>query len=278
MSGAEAGAPSDTRPFRHYTLKHRAIAWVSQNLFDNLVYVSRHGLIKGMKRRGGLGWLPAFMEPAATPEHAFWTNQNFTNCVVYDIGAFHGLLTLLFARTARQVVSYEPNARNRARLLENIRLNNLRNVTIRPFALGAAASVATMVASPLTPGGATLQHDAAEILRSSNAPLVSEEVSVTTLDEDIRDMSLPAPDFIKIDVEGFELSVLQGARETLSRLKPELFIEIHGQTMELKRKNVAAVVDCLNDFGYRDIQHLESAAAIDANNSSLAAQGHLVCH
>ncbi len=111
-----------------------------------------------------------------------------------------------------------------------------------------------------------------------NAPLVSEEVSVTTLDEDIRDMSLPAPDFIKIDVEGFERSVLQGAREALSRHKPEPFIEIHGETMELKRKNVAAVVECLNDFGYRDIQHLESAAAIDASNSSLAAQGHLICH
>jgi len=277
MGGADANAATDTRPFRHYTLKHRAIAWVSQNLFDNFVYTSRHGLIKGMKRRGGLGWLPAFVEPAATPEHAFWTNQNFANRVVYDIGAFHGLLTLLFARTASQVVSYEPNARNRARLLENIRLNDLRNVNVRPFALGAAASVATLVASPLTPGGATLQQDAADMLRNSDAPLVSEEVTVTTLDQDIREMSLPSPHFIKIDVEGFELSVLQGARDTLSQLKPELFIEIHGQTMDLKRKNVATVVECLNDFGYRDILHLESAAAIDASNSSLAAQGHLVC-
>lgn len=274
MSGPEA---SDTRPFRHYTFKHRAIAWISQNLFDDVVYVSRHGLIKGMKRRGGLGWLPAFIEPASTPEHAFWTNRNFTNRVVYDIGAFHGLLTLLFARTARHVVSYEPNARNRSRLLENVRLNDLPNVTVRPVALGAAASVATMVASPLTPGGATLQADAVDVLRNSKTPLVSEEVSVTTLDRDIREISLPAPDFIKIDVEGFELSVLQGARETLSRVKPELFIEIHGQTMELKRQNVAAVVDCLNDLGYRDIQHLESGASIDPSNSALAAQGHLVC-
>ena len=46
-------------PFRHYTLKHRLIAWISMHLFDNLTYTVRHGLLKGMKRKGGLGWVPA---------------------------------------------------------------------------------------------------------------------------------------------------------------------------------------------------------------------------
>jgi FkbM family methyltransferase len=265
------------RPFRHYTTKHRVVAWISQNLFDNITYTSRHGLIKGMRRKGGLGWLPAFMEPAITPEETFWLNHDLKDLVVYDIGAFHGLLTLLFARTCRQVISYEPNTNNHARLSDNLRLNGVENVIVRKVAIGSEVSVATMVASPLTPGGATIEPGAADGLVNSNLRLVSEQVRITTLDDDIREMSLPVPDFIKIDVEGAELPVLAGARETLATHTPQLFLEIHGETMDLKRKNVAAVVGFLNDLGYRDIRHIESGASIHTGNSAGAAQGHLYC-
>ena len=265
----------DNRPFRHYTAKHRVVAWLSQNLFDNITYTSRHGLIKGMKRKGGLGWLPQFMEPAITPEHTFWLNHNLKDLVVYDIGAFHGLLTLLFARTCRQVISYEPNTNNNARLTDNLRLNGVTNVIVRKVGIGSEESVATMVASPLTPGGATIEAGAANGLLSSNLRVVSEQVRITTLDVDIREMSLPTPGFIKIDVEGAEMSVLAGARNTLLTHKPQLFLEIHGETMALKRKNAAAVVAYLNDLGYRDIRHIESGTSIHTDNSAIAAQGHL---
>src|ERR1039458_8631226 len=83
------------RPFDHYTMKHRSVAWISQNVFDNFVYTVRHGLIKGMKRRGGLGWLPEFLTGSSrTMEQSFWMSQNLKNLVMYDIGAFHGLLTM----------------------------------------------------------------------------------------------------------------------------------------------------------------------------------------
>jgi FkbM family methyltransferase len=267
----------ENRPFRHYTAKHRVIAWISQNLFDNITYTSRHGLIKGMKRKGGLGWLPGFMEPPITPEHTFWLNHDLKDLVVYDIGAFHGLLTLLFARSGRQVISYEPNTNNYARLTDNLRLNGVANVVVRKVAIGAEVNVATMVASPLTPGGATIEAGAADSMVHSNVPVVTEQVRITTLDEDIREMSLPAPEFIKIDVEGAELAVLTGARKTLLTHKPQLFLEIHGETMALKRKNVADVVAYLNELEYRDIRHIESGTSIHSGNSAAAAQGHLYC-
>src|SRR5579872_5700296 len=114
----------DDRPFRHYSTKHRMVAWVSQNLFDNVTYTVRHGLLKGMKRRGGLAWIPEWIVGGtASPEQLFWRDVNLRDLIVYDIGAFQGLLTLLFAQQARTVVSYEPNAKNYARLLENLQLN-----------------------------------------------------------------------------------------------------------------------------------------------------------
>ena len=53
--------------FHHYSLKHRAIAWISQNLFRANVYTVGHGLNKGLKRKGGLGFLPEFLAEPSFP-------------------------------------------------------------------------------------------------------------------------------------------------------------------------------------------------------------------
>ena len=267
------------QPFRHYSPAHRAVAWVSQTLFNNVTYTVRHGLNEGMKRKGGLGWLPKFMAGASTrtAEEVFWRKCELGDVIIYDIGAFQGLLTLFFASQARQVVSYEPNSKNHARLLENIRLNHLTNVLVRNVALGAKQETAEMVALPLMSGGASIASNTIKALHSSNLSVVSERITVTTLDDDIRESSLPPPDFIKVDVEGSELALLMGARETLLTYKPKLFIELHGETMNLKRRNVAEIVGYLNELGYTDIRHIESTTAITPANSATAAQGHLFC-
>ena len=62
----------------------------------------------------------------------------------------------------------------------------------------------------------------------------------------------PKPDLMKIDVEGAEGLVLEGARELLSRTKPMLLLELH--PTKLRRNfgtNTAAVVDTIVGHGYR---------------------------
>lgn len=269
---------SGDAPFRHYTTKHRVISWISRNLFDGVTYTVQHGLNRGMRRKGGLGWLPSFLAGSApSAEQVFWEKLDLSGLTIYDIGAFHGLLTMFFARRGRQVVSYEPNTTNHKRLLENIRLNKLQNVTVRKIGLGASAGTATMVTSPLMLGGASIEPQMIAGLRNSNVAPVTEEIPVTTLDEDIRTMTLPPPQFIKIDVEGYEAPVLAGARETLLLHKPALFLEMHGETMNLKIKNVHEIVSLLDGIGYRDIQHIETGSAIGVDNAPVAAEGHLYC-
>jgi hypothetical protein len=70
--------------------------------------------------------VPAFVKTQPSPEETFWQGLSLEGQVVYYAGAFHGLLTLFFARRAGQVISYEPNSRNHARLQENLRLNGFR--------------------------------------------------------------------------------------------------------------------------------------------------------
>lgn len=263
--------------FEHYSRKQRLVAWVSRNLFDGLTYTVRHGLLRGMKRKGGLGWLPdSLLKEEATAESKFWESAPLRGEIVYDIGAFHGMLTLWFARQANQVVSYEPVAQNRARLLENISLNGIQNVTVRDVALGSGAGAAVMRVDPLMPGGSKVVVDE-NGAQGAGSELASGRVRVTTLDRDIEDRGLPAPTFVKIDVEGFELDVLRGAAQTLASARPSLFIEIHGETLAGKQRNAAAVVQFLHEAGYGPIQHIESGTEVSPGKSDIAAQGHLYC-
>jgi FkbM family methyltransferase len=257
---------ADDLPFEHYSLRHRAIAWISQNLFDRCTYTVRHGLIRGMQRKGGLGWMPA---GAPNKEEMFWRDLPLDGLVIYDVGAFHGILTLFFASRGARVVAYEPNEMNHARLIENIRLNNLTNVEVRKLAVGSRARSGTLLYDPSMAGGGSLNPDAA-------AP-VSQTVQITTLDHDIAAASLPAPDLIKIDIEGWELQALEGARATLDAYHPWLFLEMHGETMREKKRKASAIVAFLCDAGYTDILHVESGVAITPGDETVAAEGHLYC-
>lgn len=219
-----------------------------------------------MRRKGGLGWLPA---GGATKEELFWRGLDLTGFVVYDVGAFHGILTLFFASRCAQVISYEPNEANHGRLVENIGLNKLTNVTVRKLGVGAKPGSGTLRYDPAMAGGGTLNPDA--------AAAVSQPVEITTLDQDIASHGLPAPDLIKIDIEGWELEALRGARETLAASRPALFLEMHGETMREKRGKAGEIVAFLVDAGYDNILHVESGAAITPSSSDPAAEGHLYC-
>ena len=249
-----------------YSLKHRVVSWVSRNLFDGITYTVRNGMNKGLRRRGGLGWVP--FEAAVTPESEFWNSLDLRGLTVYDIGAFHGLLTIFFARSARQVVAWEPSSRNRHRLEENVRLNGFTNVTVRPCGLSNEPATARIAFDELAPGTSSLD----EKMQDGGAGKKFETIELRRLDDE---QGLPAADFIKIDVEGFELPVLQGARRTLETTRPRLFLEMHGADAEDKRRRVDAIVAFLWEAGYRDILHVESRTRITPDNSPVAARGHL---
>jgi FkbM family methyltransferase len=268
---------NEDQPFHHYTLQHRITAWVSLRLFDHVTYKVRHGLLKGMTRKGGLGWVPLlFTHHLASREEEFLRNLDLRDKIVYDVGAFHGLVAMFFARQAKTVICYEPNQSNRKRLMENLALNRLTNVLIRPLGAGSASKKATMAFMPLMPGGASLEEKTVAQLKSDPST-VAEEIEITTIDIDRRENELPAPHFIKIDIEGFEIEALKGARNTLLDCRPDLFLEMHGETMREKRRKVDEIVKFLNDAGYRSILHVESGTAITSTNSALAVEGHLFC-
>jgi FkbM family methyltransferase len=165
------------------------------------------------------GWEPHVLR--AVVEHVK------EGAVVYDLGANYGLHTLLFARAAQatgRVFAFEPMPRIRTSLIENISLNEFDTVTVVPLAVSNSVGNERFVVGI---------HDGAGHVKSggrgNQAHAGSEQsidVSVTTLDQFVRD-GHPPPTFIKIDVEGSEGAVLQGASDVLREYRPTLLIELH---------------------------------------------------
>jgi FkbM family methyltransferase len=263
---------------RHYSPTHRVIAWVSQNLFSDVTYTVRHGLLTGLRRRGGLGWVPALLSRGTnTEEHRFFASLDLRGKTVYDVGAFVGLFAMHCARSAMHVVCYEPMEDTRRRLQTNLDLNNFANVQIRPFGLGAEPATLEMAFDPLMPGGASVDAGIAGGIVAGVAASERRTIRITTLDQDAADAALPPPQLIKIDTEGFELQALRGGTNLLRTHRPDLYLEMHGETKAEKLDKVRGIVEFVTELGYSKILHIETGKSITQANAHDAAEGHLFC-
>jgi FkbM family methyltransferase len=142
--------------------------------------------------------------------------------VVVDIGANHGVHTILFGALVGErgkVYAFEPNPTVVAVLRESLALNGWSHVDLRELALSDTKGHSQL---RLTPGPATMSS-LDEGLWLPDAPSVT--VATATLDEELE--GVPRARFFKIDAEGWELHVLAGAKTVFAHSPPEyLSIEI----------------------------------------------------
>ena len=254
----------------------RAVISTLQPFIADRVYTQRYGPAKGLKRRGGLGFLPQLGAPP--PEERFLQTLDLAGKTVYDVGAYEGVFTLFFASRVGpggRLITFEPNPRSCARTMENVRLNGFTNVSVRQLGLGATAMRAMLVFPTDEAARGSLVDNIQDQIRHEKS-VAAVEVEIDSLDHQIA-TGLPEPDFVKIDVEGLERDVLQGMRDTIIRRRPALYIEIHGATPDLKLANVTSVIEFLWAHGYR-VFHVESGRVIEtAHDIPTAIEGHLYC-
>jgi FkbM family methyltransferase len=163
--------------------------------------------------------------------------------VVYDIGAHFGYYTLLSSKLVGdrgRIIAFEPSPGNLARLYRHIELNRRSNVQVLELAVSDHEGTAHFE----TRTGSGVGHLA------DDGPL---EVKLTTLDSLSQ---LPLPQVMKVDVEGAEVGVLNGAKSLFSKCKPVIFLSLHGD--DLKK----TCLEILSGHGYtfQQIEPMEIVA------------------
>jgi FkbM family methyltransferase len=177
--------------------------------------------------------------------------------VFYDIGANLGFFSLLAAHLSGlregRVYAFEAAPDNAEAIRRNAELNLIGNIEV----IGAAVSASS--------GRAQLQvvddQSWSKLAGYGEHPFTVEVIEVETvaIDDLLGRGELPPPDVVKIDVEGAEIAVLQGMRETIDRHRPAIICELHDTHAEF--------VSAMTQHGYRLI-NLEGTMPVEHEGAS----------
>ena len=172
------------------------------------------------------------------------------DAVVLDVGAHAGQFAKLFARMAPEgcVYAFEPSAYARSILGPALRWNGIANVTVVTDGLSDAPGEAVLQ-TPITRKG-QMGYGRAHISAADEPKSVAQTVRLTTLDAFVADQGLSRLDFIKADVEGWELNVLKGGMQTLARFHPALFLEVSDDWLGRAGAAPNDLWDLLTPLGY----------------------------
>jgi FkbM family methyltransferase len=214
-------------------------------------------------RRGGLWWkldlregidFSIFLLGSFEPKMiATYRRMITAGAIVIDIGANIGAHTLPIAARVGQsgrVVAIEPTRYAFERLRAHVHLNPTlaaRIILLQAMLMGnRKAALAEKIESswPLdTPVGAHAEH--------AGVGMATTGAVVRTLDEVVADLDLKSVDFLKLDVDGYEVEVLRGGRDTLRRFSPLIFFEHAPYGVAEKGYDPDEIAEILTGAGYR---------------------------
>ncbi len=178
--------------------------------------------------------------PQYEPETCIIKDKKFDFCI--DIGAHAGTYSILLSRVANRIFAFEPSPRS-FRILKALKLPN---VTTFNIARGDTSGEAEM-SFPRVSGETDYALATLRPLGSNEYESVDRrKVTVSKLDDFEPKIDFSRVDFIKIDVEGFEMSVLRGMSRFLGQYKPTLLIEIE----ERHNPNYREIFDYLSSLGF----------------------------
>jgi FkbM family methyltransferase len=164
--------------------------------------------------------------------------------VFYDVGSCLGLVALLAARRGARVVAFEPDRGYRKRLLRNLRINQLQEaVQVVEWAVSDRAGTTTL----FTDGTDGNSPSLVEVGKRGRA-----EVRTDSLDAAVAEGRLPAPDLVKLDIEGAEILALRGMRQLLGSTKAprSLFVELHPDFLRGFGSSADECQRLIESFGY----------------------------
>ena len=174
-----------------------------------------------------------------------------------DVGAHIGWYTCIASKHMPygSVYGFEMDDLSFALLKKNIAINNCTNVEVYNVAVSESPGMVSYKRDTKRPNpGFYLQANTKD---ENSAGFVS--VNSMILDEFLKSKGI-VPDVIKVDVEGAEMNVLMGMRQTLRSYKPILFLEIHPSNLHYFSTSTSAILSLLieNDYKVFEIESMRS--------------------
>lgn len=179
--------------------------------------------------------------------------------VVLDIGTNIGEVILNIAKKNinGKIYGFEPVDYNYEKLITNISLNNFKNIIISKLALSDKKETLFYKEKKGHSGGISMNK---EVNMDNNYKTIDS----VTLDEFVKEKRLDKIDFVKVDIEGFEMNFLQGAKETIKQFKPKLFFEIDEKKLIQQKTSPEELMEEIRFLGYK-ILDVESSIEIKPN-------------
>lgn len=201
------------------------------------------------------------------PELYYLERSLLPGSVFVDAGANTGIYTVLSAKLVGDsgvVLSFEPGEESYQNLDRNVKLNSLANVKLFKSALSNTEGTARFYHIDNAPNSYSLGGDGSE-----NTSY--EEVATSTIDSVLMREGIERVDFIKMDVEGAEEYVLQGAKLLFSKMQPKVLFEINDKAIDRFNLSDSGAWNFLKILGYeffivKDTGELESVAAPQEGN------------
>lgn len=182
-----------------------------------------------------------------------WVEDTLSKTDVFiDIGANAGIYSLLAAKLVGrkgQVYAFEPNRTCIKFIKNSIRLNRLTNISLINNAVSNKKGRKEFVLYAASDHNHLKTLNETKLIRKSTV-IGREKIEVTTLDSYFADKNLNKITLIKIDVEGYEKFVLEGAKKTLKQYKPKLILEINERVFSPNGYNSLELVELLKSMNY----------------------------
>lgn len=161
-----------------------------------------------------------------------------------DVGANIGYFSLLASRLvgpSGRVVAFEPASVPQARLRNNVKINRACNIDVRDVAVSERSGVFPFYEAPAHNQGLSSLRELKDRTRVTY-------VHVGRLDDLLTEVALPT--LVKIDVEGAELQVINGARELLARERPDVIVEVTASFLNAQGLSTSQLAAPLLATGY----------------------------
>lgn len=167
-----------------------------------------------------------------------------TPSIIIDIGTNIGETLLNFAKRNPSGFNYgfEPVPYLFERAKSNIALNNFKNIEVFNIALSDKEEILFFQeASNNNSSGTAMSKQGGDKFQI---------VQAISLDKFVEQNNLAKIDLIKIDVEGFEMNVLVGGKNSIQKYKPLLFIELDDNNLQKQNSSSKELVNWLKAIGY----------------------------